>query len=484
MTRAGIRKGTARRSALALVVALATLVAGTASPGAQATSSERKLEPGALVRAEAIRARLDARYRPSSSGGLAVTESTSTGVLESYTLLSPDLTGSRVVSAANGIYYAICPVRATCPFPAARYARPAADYVARRLALQLALRTFLETSAELVVVSLPTPSYEALVVQRDELARDFDLAASARALGGDPSRALSVSVTELVDRLTRPRVFVALGLEPTPRGGASWAGMPHWLVTDAGRALLGTTSATPVSIRFELVLDGAGRSSTGSFHSAAPFCTGGRVVDLGRGVSGRWIGGLRRFTCSDGSGGVTVRTWLMGMDEDSRLEDGAWKIVAGTGAYSTLRGVGAYASVVVDAEGGTTSRETWAGDAGFDAVAPRVQISAISTTRTTRGWHVVRVAFSARDREHSASIDFLVSASNRFLLAARSGTTASDAASVVLRVRPGSGGRAIRVKIEASDRVGNATTVVRTLTLPGSRDRSSRTPDSFPRRVA
>jgi hypothetical protein len=225
---------TARRSALN-VVAVATLVSGMASPAtSHAAPTERTLRPATLVRADAIRARLDARYRPSPSGGLAVTESSSTGVVESFTLLSSDLTGSRVVSAANGIYYAVCPVRATCPFPVTRYARPAADYVARRLALQLALRTFLETSAELVVVSLPARSYVALVVRRDELAGEVDLAATARAIGGDPSRALSMPLSELVDRLTRSRVFVGLGLEPTPRGGDSWVGIPRWPIARAG----------------------------------------------------------------------------------------------------------------------------------------------------------------------------------------------------------------------------------------------------------
>jgi len=159
---------------------------------------------------------------------LAVTETTSTGVVESFTLLTPDLLETRFLPADNGIYYAICPVRATCPFPAPRFARPAADLVPRRLALELALRTFLETSADVVAVSLPTPRFIVFIAERSELAREVDLPTLARALDGDPARALAASLAEVVDRMTRPRTFLFLGLEPTPSGRDSWAGVPCW----------------------------------------------------------------------------------------------------------------------------------------------------------------------------------------------------------------------------------------------------------------
>ena len=71
--------------------------------------------------------------------------------------------------ADNGIHYAICPVRATCPYPGLALARPASAFIPRRQALELALRTFLETSATVVSVSLPTPEYVFFLVERDEL---------------------------------------------------------------------------------------------------------------------------------------------------------------------------------------------------------------------------------------------------------------------------------------------------------------------------
>ena len=133
---------------------------------ARGATAAPALEPRSLARAETIRAQLDARYRVLPRRGFAVTEATSTGVVESFALLSPDLLEISYLSANNGIWYAICPVGASCPYPARRFARPAADLVPRRLALELALRTFLETSAEVVAVSLSTPRFTAFIVER------------------------------------------------------------------------------------------------------------------------------------------------------------------------------------------------------------------------------------------------------------------------------------------------------------------------------
>ena len=484
MTRAGIRvpkTGSVWRSrsvTAALLVAVASLVAGAAWPPAArastaASSPQRAAPPPA---AREIRSRLDARYRPALR--LAVTEASSTGVLESYSLLTPDLQGTRVVSARNGIYYAICPEQARCPYPSGRAARPVEDLGPRRLALELALHTFLETPADLVVVSLPTRNYVAFVVEREELAREVDLPGLARALGGNPSRALSPSLEQLVDRVTRPRIFVALGLEPTPSGRSAWAGMPRWPTAPAGDERRLLAASTPSPIWFELAFEGAGvpaRAGTvlatgsrpqGSFRSGAPYCAAGSVLELRRGPSGRWATSDRRFTCSDGSGTLTARTWLMGMDESYAAEEGSWRIVAGTGAYATLRGMGTYTKIVGGDGSGGTAREVWAGDVAFDAVAPQVEISTISVGRPTRdAVYLVRIAFTARDTGRQ-SVDVLVSARNRFLLAARSGRSVSGTASVALRLRPGDGGRKIRLKIEATDRVGNTTTAFATVVLP------------------
>ena len=219
------REKTARR----LPLVLATLGVGAAALlPAHASATTSALEPKSLARAQTIRAQLDARYRVLPGRGLAITEATSTGVVESFALLTQDLLETRFVQADNGIYYAICPVRAACPYPARRFARPAADLAPRRLALELALRTFLETSADIVVASLPTPRFIAFVVERNELAQEVDVPTLARALRSAAPRALSASLERVVDRVTRPRVFLAIGLEPTPSGRDAWGGVPLW----------------------------------------------------------------------------------------------------------------------------------------------------------------------------------------------------------------------------------------------------------------
>jgi hypothetical protein len=83
------------------------------------------------------------------------------------------------------------------------------------------VRTFLETSVDLVAVALPTRQFTMLVVERGELT---DLPSLARALRGKPS----TSQLGLVDRLTRPRVFIGIGLEATPAGGLTLVAFPWW----------------------------------------------------------------------------------------------------------------------------------------------------------------------------------------------------------------------------------------------------------------
>jgi hypothetical protein len=202
------------------LVAFALLTAVVATSTARASSTASELTPQSLRQAQMIRAELDVRYRTPRRGGLAVTEASSTGVVESFTLVTPDLLDARVLPAENGIYYAVCPARASCPYPARRHARPAADLDVRRLALELAVRTFLETSVDLVAVSLPTPRFMVFIVERNEV----DLEAVAKTLASGPSQ----SVRATVDRVTHPRIFVAVGLEPTSSGRDTWLGTPRW----------------------------------------------------------------------------------------------------------------------------------------------------------------------------------------------------------------------------------------------------------------
>jgi hypothetical protein len=200
-----------------LPLALAALAAGAAAAlAAQSSAVAADAGPEALIRARAIGAEVDARYRLAPGRKLAVTEVTTTGVVGSLTLVAEPFDQPRVVSAGNGIYFALCPPRATCPYPARSRSWPATAFRPRRQALELALRTFLETSATLVVVSLPTVEPTWVVFERDDLLATFDAPVVPALFGGAPAVA-DAQLRELVDRLTRSRLFVPIAVLPPLR---------------------------------------------------------------------------------------------------------------------------------------------------------------------------------------------------------------------------------------------------------------------------
>ena len=203
-----------------IITGLAVVAASTA------IAASSSLSPVVLSHARAIKTEISTRYVRGPK--LRVTEASPTDVIESFLLLTADFLGLRVVPADNGIHYAICPVRAVCPYPGPRSARPASGFAPRRLALELAVRTFLETSASVVSVALPTRDYVFFLIERDELDQTIDMNALARTLSGNPVRAPAASVRQIVDEITRPRLFAPLGLEPTPSGRESLGAVPLW----------------------------------------------------------------------------------------------------------------------------------------------------------------------------------------------------------------------------------------------------------------
>lgn len=198
---------------LSLAILLAIATAAALPEPAPATASS--LQPQTLVRAGEIRALVTTRYRLAPGRKLVVTEATSTAVVGSLTLVT-ESAELRVVPAENGIYFAICPARASCPYPARSASRLPSAFLPRRQALELAVRTFLETSASLVVVALPTAQPVWVVFERDDLFATVDAQAVLAKLS--PHTAfIDTTLRELVDALTRPRLFVPLPILPLPR---------------------------------------------------------------------------------------------------------------------------------------------------------------------------------------------------------------------------------------------------------------------------
>lgn len=200
---------------LLLAVAAATAGAGATLP-ARASESVSELTPQSLVRAKAIRTHVNARYRRLSGRRLAVTEVTSMGVVESVSLMTDPTKPLHVVPADNGIYFALCSLRAKCPYPARSAAWSADAFRPRRQALELAVRVFSRTTADLVVVALPTRSPTWIVFERADLSAEVG-APLLDQLAGNPGFA-DAGLRAIVDRLTRRRTFVPLELMPVGPG--------------------------------------------------------------------------------------------------------------------------------------------------------------------------------------------------------------------------------------------------------------------------
>jgi len=133
--------------------------------------------------------------------------------VERLTLVTDWLEPPRVVPADNGIYFALSAARAKCPYPARSAALPGTAFLPRRLALEFALRTFLETSVSLVVVALPAAEPVWVVLERDDLLASVDAPAVLARLARSPAE-IDQPVRGLVGRLTR--LFVPLPIFPAP----------------------------------------------------------------------------------------------------------------------------------------------------------------------------------------------------------------------------------------------------------------------------
>ncbi|HZM17969.1 MAG TPA: hypothetical protein VFB87_01010 [Gaiellaceae bacterium] len=216
-----------RRLAPALLLSFAVAAAGAAAAlPARASESVSELEPQSLVRAKAIRTHVNARYRRLSGRQLAVTEVTSMGVVESVSLMTDPVEPLHVVPARNGIYFALCSVRANCPYPARSAAWPAAAFRPRRQALELAVRVFSRTTADLVVVALPTRSPTWIVFERADVFAEVG-ATLRDQLAGDPGFA-DAGLRAIVDRLTRERTFVPLEVMSVGPGRETFVAVAHF----------------------------------------------------------------------------------------------------------------------------------------------------------------------------------------------------------------------------------------------------------------
>jgi hypothetical protein len=143
--------------------------------------------------------------------------------------------------------------------------------------------------------------------------------------------------------------------------------------------------------------------------------------------------------------------------------NGTWQIVSGKGALVNLRGKGRWTSVrlsgVTDDPASITFRSTWEGVTDFDASPPTIAVSRSSARKVRRpkGTYLLRFVLSFSDAAGNAvSYQLTVIDPRNLLEVSRRGETTTGTASLAMRVRPTKRTRILKIKIDATDPVGNA----------------------------
>jgi hypothetical protein len=229
----------------------------------------------------------------------------------------------------------------------------------------------------------------------------------------------------------------------------------------------GAGAAAPPA--FQLVFDGRHNvqlQHEGTFTANASWCPSGSVTELS--VDSTTDTATRRFACSGGSDfTATVRPLPA-----EHGGGGTWRIVGGSGPLANLRGKGTFTSTLVsgkaDDPATITFRSTWTGVADFDVDPPAITVASAIARRLVRpaGSYAVRVAVTLADSGGSISYVLQVVDPKHpakafvYRVGRASGIVAATA-----RIKVPSGMRAVRLQVEATDPVGNSSTLSRTIRL-------------------
>jgi hypothetical protein len=214
--------------------------------------------------------------------------------------------------------------------------------------------------------------------------------------------------------------------------------------------------------------------ATGTFTSGAPFCGSGTAETAE--PSGPLVHLIRRYTCTDGSGSVTLRISRLDA-EFTTGSSGEWEIIEGSGQYEGLRGKGTYTGELLggdpaDLRTPIAYRTILQGFAGADAVAPSLAFTRKSATKLRRpaGAYLLRVALSLRDDVGGSPVAYNLRVTDgRRVLAITTGETASGSVSTTLRIQPSSKRvRTVVLRLYGSDWIGNGQSLVQSLKLPRS----------------
>jgi hypothetical protein len=234
--------------------------------------------------------------------------------------------------------------------------------------------------------------------------------------------------------------------------------------------------AAPTS--FQLVFDGhhvvatfpspTGLSHVGTFTTNYPACPSGsgeNIAETEQGVA------TRVFTCDRSGATFTALVWPQLNEHEG---DGFWQIISGTGRLADLRGEGTFSSVLTSGDPNDFStisfHSTWSGSIDLDPVAPTVTLAKARTVRVKRpaGAYQLSLALALADNDggrvkYALTLRSIPELWN--ILVYKVGSTRAGSIGLRFLLKPSRKTRALRLEVDASDTVGNQTTLKKTIPL-------------------
>lgn len=221
---------------------------------------------------------------------------------------------------------------------------------------------------------------------------------------------------------------------------------------------------------FRLVFDGQHTPALlheGPFTTSASFCLSGYAADVN--IEAETETAVRAFRCSGSADEFTARVKPVPAEHGG---GGSWQIVSGTGVLANWRGKGTWTSVRLGGTDGNpasiTYRSTWQGVADFDASAPTISLSRSSARklRWPKGAYLLHFGLSFDEATGNVvSYELRVIDPRTKLEVPKSGQSSTGRASLTMRVRPTKRTRVLRIRIAASDPVGNAAELASSLRI-------------------
>lgn len=242
-------------------------------------------------------------------------------------------------------------------------------------------------------------------------------------------------------------------------------------VAIAAVALLSTGGAAAAPAAFQLVFDGKHQTNLlheGTFTTSYSSCPTGTAEDVS--IDEATLTALRQFTC-DAGGSFTAKVGPLPAEHGG---SGSWQIVEGSGPLADLRAKGTFTSVRLAGDPNDpetiTFRSTWTGVADLDATPPTTGVRHWHAKKLKRpkGAYKVTLALLLTDNGGgpvSYELELVDPKKPSHSFAFKLGKTATGSVTRSLRIKVGKRTRRVRLKIEATDAVGNQSAFAKTFRL-------------------